>query len=137
VFDTFYDTVDPECQRIRKPLIRKENFKEFIKEFKERQPKENIRKEVLKENAKENLGKEITKERSPKENKDIREFERKPIREIDIKGIREVPDFGETFIPHEIRPDLADAALNLEPDVAELRAELLRRTGGLGGGGFQ
>jgi tyrosinase len=135
-FDTFYDTVDPECRRrIPKGIIRKELQKENIKEFiKERQPKENLRKEILKENQKENIKELKEKDFSPKENKDIREIDRKPIREFDPKGIREVPDFGDVFIPQEIRPDLTDAALNLEPDVAALQAELLRRSGGLGGG---
>lgn len=130
--DTPYDTIDPECRpRIRKPLLRKEFLKESIKEnLKERGPKEILRKE-----NKELIPEKLIPEKrlGPKENKDIREGPRKPIREFDPKGIREVPDF-EPFIPREIRPDLTDAALNLEPDVDALRAELDRRAGGPGGG---
>lgn len=150
VFDTFYDTVDPECRR-RPPkrFIRKEIIKEGIKEnIKENLPKERIGKEGRKDflpkeaiKEKDRLPKEgikdiKEKDRSPKENKDIREVDRKEIFDnLDPKLIRENPDFGDIFIPKDIRPDLADAALNLEPDIADLRAELERRGGGFGGGG--
>jgi hypothetical protein len=121
----FYDTVDPECRR-RLPKVRKENIKDLIKE----NSKEVLRKEDLKEFVRE-------KGFSPKENKDIREVPQKRFPEIpDPKGIREGFDPREPFIPREIRPDLTDAALNLEPDIADLRAELARREGGFGGGGF-
>lgn len=133
-FDTFYDTVDPECRRVRIPktMQRKELIKEkeLAKEgAKELMPKENIKERLPKE------GKEIEpeklKDRSPKEFKDIREIDRKRVFEIDPKGIRE----DRPFIPEELRPDLGGAALNFEPDVLALRDELEQRAQGLRGGG--
>lgn len=124
-FDTFYDTVDPECRRIRPPkgvIARKELIKE--KEF----AKENLSKELIKE-------KELTKERSPKELKDIREIDPKRVFEIDPKGPREVFDPVGPFIRDDLRPDLGGAALNFEPDVVALRDELQQRAQDLRGGG--
>lgn len=133
VFDTFYDTIDPECRRrlpkafLRKELIKeKEVFKENAKEnLKDRLPKELIKD---KEIAKENL-----KDRGPKELKDIREVDPKRIMEIDPKGPREVLDPLGPFIGEDLRPDLGGAALGLEPDLLRLRDELERRAQGLGG----
>ncbi len=126
--DTFYDTIDPECRRIVKPLIRKELVKE--KEFiKERNRKELIRKELIKE--KENVRKELIKEgdkqllkdRSPKELKDIREGPKVIAREEIDPGI---------FIRPELRPDLGGVATRFEPDLAVEVDELERRAADFG-----
>jgi tyrosinase len=107
----FYDTVDPECrpkplkERLPKELGKErlpKELKDRIKELKEHGPKE----------LKERLPKEL-KERGPKELKDLREGP-KPFRE----------DLPRPFIGEELRPDLAEAALSFEPDVAALQEEL-------------
>lgn len=129
VFDTFYDTIDPECRRRwpkrfqRKELIKeKEAFKENLKD--------RLSKELLKDKE---FSKENLKDRLPKEFKEIREGDPKRIVEIDPKGPREVLDPVGPFIREELRPDLGDAALALEPDLVRLRDELERRAQGLGG----
>jgi tyrosinase len=142
----FYDTIDPECQRIRpvKPL--KDAIdgggKRFAKDLQPKEIKENLKermpkelKETIKENIKENvkerlpkerIGDKPIKERGPKELKDMRE---------DPKRIVEGrPDFERPFILEEMRPDLVDAPLAFEQDIANLRGELQGRLGGLGGG---
>lgn len=109
---TYYDTVDPECRLI---------VKARLKELKDRLPKERLGKEFIKERGPKELKdrikelKEQVKDRFPKELKeDLKERGPK-----ELKDIREIPS---PFIREELRPSLAGAALNFEPDLAEERA---------------
>ena len=135
--NTFYDTIDPECRRIKikdrlpKELIKDRLPKEFLKDRltkelgKDRLPKERLTKENLKDfQPKEFAPKELGKDRDPKELKDMREGSKRFARE-------EI----EPFIPEELRPDLLDASLGFEPDIGGLRDELRLRAEELGGGG--
>lgn len=129
--DYFYDTIDPECRPVSKLRFKelkdrlpKELKEQFPKELKDRMPKELIKDRQPKELIKDRLPKEMMKDISPKE-------------------IREVPDIpvipgGDPFIRPGLRPDLSGAAVSFEPDlnpdIAALQEELLRRQSGLGGG---
>lgn len=124
----FYDTIDPECRRVIgpvKPIVKdiRDSGKIVVKE---RMPKELIKdKERIKERLpKERLPDKPLKERMPKELKEIRE---------NPKDLVERPDFERPFIREELRPDLIDAPLAFEEDIAGLRDEIRARLGGLGG----
>jgi hypothetical protein len=108
----FYDTIDNECRLSIRPKTAagKEILKDIVKEkelIKDRLPKELIAKERLPKELV--IDKPVLKDRSPKEIKEIREF-----------------DPGRPFIRPEARPDLTLNALNFEGDVTEAELDELR-----------